>query len=199
MATANHINDPSPTENWRDVPGWGGYYQVSDHGRVRSVDRIVESKRGHRRYRGKIIQPAVKETGHLTVSLYRDCSGSRKGIHTLVAAAFLGPCPDGMEVCHRNSIPSDNRPVNLRYGTRQSNVQDMIAHGTHMHLRKTHCPRGHELVPQNLMRAAWERDGKRQCLACNRASAHISYHRDQRPDRAKIADSYYEAIMRDAA
>ena len=51
-------------------------------------------------------------------------------VHQLVALAFLGPVPDGMQVRHKDRNPSNNRPSNLEYGTPQDNSDDMIKHGT---------------------------------------------------------------------
>lgn len=48
----------------------------------------------------------------------------------LVLLAFVGPCPEGLECCHRNGNARDNRRRNLRYGTRTSNARDKIIHGT---------------------------------------------------------------------
>ncbi len=50
-------------------------------------------------------------------------------VHTLVAAAFHGPCPDGCEVLHINGNLHDNRPENLRYGTHAENMYDIYVQG----------------------------------------------------------------------
>jgi len=68
--------------------------------------------------------------GYLTVGLHKDGKQYTKKVHQLVAAAFLGPCPEGQEVRHKNSNPSDNRADNLTYGTRSDNERDKIANGT---------------------------------------------------------------------
>lgn len=51
-------------------------------------------------------------------------------VHRVVAKLFLGPIPDGMEVCHKNGIKADNRADNLKFGTRLENMQDCLEHGT---------------------------------------------------------------------
>lgn len=48
----------------------------------------------------------------------------------LVMLAFVGPRPDGLDVCHGNGNPADNRLENLRYGTRSENMRDALRHGT---------------------------------------------------------------------
>ncbi len=104
-------------------------------------------------------------SGHLLVSAVRD-DGKRTGIkvHHMVAAAFLGPRPDGTEVRHLNGKPADNRPMNLAWGTRSENQLDSVRHGTHHMASKTHCPAGHGYTPENTRTY----NGKRTCRACNR-------------------------------
>lgn len=51
-----------------------------------------------------------------------------KMVHRLVAAAFLGPCPDGLQVCHSNGNSHDNRLENLRYDTPSNNQADKFQH-----------------------------------------------------------------------
>lgn len=50
-------------------------------------------------------------------------------VHSLVMLAFVGPLPDGWEVCHRNGVATDNRLVNLRYDTPRGNYADKVRHG----------------------------------------------------------------------
>ena len=54
-------------------------------------------------------------------------------MHRLVLAAFIGPCPEGMEACHfPDSDPNNNNLGNLRWDTRKENIHDSIKHGTFM-------------------------------------------------------------------
>lgn len=199
MADAHPSSEQYADEQWKAIPGWEGFYEASDMGRIRSVRRTVKTATGKRTFRSQIIKPTVRKDLHLTVGLYRDGIGKCMRVHRLVMAAFVGPCPEGMEVCHNNGNPADNQPSNLRYDTRSENMIDAAIQGTHNNVRKTHCPRGHVLSMPNLIRAPWEKRRARMCLACNRASAYISNHKDLKPDRAIIADSYYSDIMRSAA
>lgn len=122
-------------EVWKDVPGFEGRYQVSDQGRVRSVDRVVQSINRYtrqpfdRHLKGKILKPGrFTSTGHVSVVLGHKARGSP--VHTLVMLAFVGPCPERMEVCHNNGIASDNRLTNLRYDTRSENIKDIVRQST---------------------------------------------------------------------
>lgn len=56
--------------------------------------------------------------------------GRKYRVHRLVLEAFVGPCPPGMECCHNNGNPADNRLENLRWDTRSANCLDAVQHGT---------------------------------------------------------------------
>jgi hypothetical protein len=115
-------------EEWRDIEGYAGY-QVSNQGQVRSLDRVVQTLRGPWRYKGKVLKPGTDNAGCLDVVLGR--GSNTKTVHSLVAKAFLGPYPDGHEICHGVNGVSDNSVENLRYGTHSSNELDKRRDGTH--------------------------------------------------------------------
>ena len=195
--------DEQPTiaaEHWKPIPGWEGYYEASDHGRIRSVDRIVQRKGRDMHLRGQILRPGMwKQSGHLHVNLTRYSKGHTIGIHRLVAWAFIGPCPDGMEVLHWDDNPKNNHVRNLRYGTRTDNLNDAVRNRKHWQSAKDQCSRGHELSGPNVKPWHMEHKGHRVCLACSRAHGYTRFHKDTKPHFQKIADSYYADIMRDAA
>ena len=158
-------------EEWRAVPGWEGYYEVSGLGRVRSMERTVPSARwGTHRVRSRILRPRVNvRQGYLMVALYKDRVRRDIAIHVLVAAAWHGPRPDGMDVCHANDIKTDNRPENLRYGTRSENLLDAVRNGINYYAKKTHCKNGHEFTPENTAYIAPPgRRPYRRCRTCAR-------------------------------
>lgn len=123
------------SEIWKDIPGYEGRYQASDQGRIRSLDRVVQSKNRYtgkpfdRHIKGRILRPGrFTSSGHVSVILGHKAWCSP--VHTLVMLTFVGPCPKGMEVCHNNGIASDNRLENLRYDTRSENVKDVVRQST---------------------------------------------------------------------
>lgn len=119
-------------ERWRDVIGYEGLYQVSDLGRVRSVDRVVHHYRGGPcRLKGRIIR-AVPHVPirYLAVGLHKDGHRRVVYIHRLVMAAWVGPCPVGHEVRHGPEGVADNSVGNLCYGTRSENMYDGRRDGT---------------------------------------------------------------------
>jgi hypothetical protein len=113
-------------EEWRPVVGKEGLYEVSDQGRVRSLDRIVVRRVGKPFLRkSRILKGNDSVNGYRTVNL-----GKTTYIHQLVLEAFYGPRPAGLEACHRNGVRSDNRADNLRWGSPSSNQMDRAMHGT---------------------------------------------------------------------
>lgn len=120
-------------ENWKAIPGFEGHYEVSDLGRVRSLDREVFSagNNGRRAYRslreGVVLSAGRTASGHYTVALTRGAGSFY--VHRLVMLAFVGEPPQDHEVCHANGDPADNRLENLRYDTRSANNIDASKQG----------------------------------------------------------------------
>lgn len=123
------------TEVWKPVVGFEGLYEVSDQGRVRSLDRYVEVGRGRRFSAGRVLIPCLAG-GYPRVDL---CSDRRypRNVHVLVARAFLGPTPPGHGALHFDGDKTNNRLANLRYGTQGENAADAARHG-HVSRGETH-------------------------------------------------------------
>lgn len=125
-------------EEWRDIPGFEGAYQVSDLGRVRSLDRVVtgvwgRSKQPQTRIkRGQDLRAYVNvdRGGYRYVNLRLDGRQHMRRVACLVALAFLGPRPEGKQVCHENGLAHDDCLPNLRYDTPAGNNADKEKHGT---------------------------------------------------------------------
>ena len=182
-------------EQWRDIPGHPGH-QVSDHGRVRSLDRTITTANGHvRHYKGKILRtPLHPQTGYPHVNLWNRGESQVRYVHSLVAETFIGTRPDGMEVCHNDGNKTHNNVANLRFGTQSENTLDRVAHGTHHEAVKTHCPRGHELFAENIPPSI-AKLGRRTCLACARARSRVYHYPHLKPQFEALADSYFNAIL----
>lgn len=108
-------------EIWRPIPGHKGY-EASSHGRIRSVDRLVTSYTPPRRLKGKVLKQFILWNGYKTTHLGK--AHANKYVHRLVALAFFGPPPQGMEVCHGDDNKQNPRLDNLRYDTRKGNMAD---------------------------------------------------------------------------
>ena len=108
-------------ENWRKVPGFSGY-EVSDHGRIRSL----------RRANARLMNPEIDKDGYSRVALVKDGRYEHQVLSRLVAIAFIGLCPEGKPYCcHEDGVPSNNRPSNLRWDSQAGNISDKLQHGTH--------------------------------------------------------------------
>lgn len=123
-----------PEEEWRPIPGYEGRYQVSNLGRVRSLERLftVTGKRGvyvkrnpARMMRLKVSQPHR----YLSVVLFREGQHREWLVHHLVLMAFVGPRPQGMVCNHLDSNRQNNTPNNLEWVTQFDNRQHSIRKG----------------------------------------------------------------------
>lgn len=125
--------DDVSVERWLPVVGFEGSYEVSDWGRVRGLDRIVRRRDGHtQRIRGRVLMPCPDTHGYLQVNLLRSGKHTKRGVHVLVMAAFIGPRPPGMQIRHGPNGKLDNSLANLSYGTQSENQQDRRRDGTHI-------------------------------------------------------------------
>ncbi len=125
-------------EIWKQVPGYGGFYEASNLGRIRSKDRIVEKFCGlHKKvvkqfYKSRLLNPSKSDKyGHMSVHLGYDKKRINVLVHKLVLLAFVGPAPEGTECCHNNGIASDNRIENLRWDSHANNNADRKRHGNY--------------------------------------------------------------------
>lgn len=101
-------------EEWKLIEGYGSRYAISSEGRVWSF------------YSNKYLRPGIASNGYPTVALGR---GNTRTVHSLVADAFLGPCPKGQLVRHADDVRTNPRLSNLSYGTPTQNIEDAIANG----------------------------------------------------------------------
>ena len=113
-------------ENWKDIPGWEEYYEVSDLGNVRSKVRKLKNNIAIRSYGGKEVKSFLKPNGYMFVNLTTSNLRKQVSVHTLVLTAFIGERPKDYDACHYNGIRTDNRLINLRWDTRKSNHADRI-------------------------------------------------------------------------
>lgn len=122
-------------EIWRPVVGYEGYYEVSDLGRVRSVNRWMPPNlySPGQYLRGRVLKQ--ENTGppgnrrYKRVRLRTDGASHRRLVHHLVLEAFLGPRPAGYEVNHHDGNPGNNVRENLVYVTHAQNIAHADATG----------------------------------------------------------------------
>jgi hypothetical protein len=116
-------------EIWCPVVGYEGFYAVSNFGRVCSISRTIINRGNSHKLKGGILTPILNK-GYQRVTMRRDGKTEYKFCHQMVAAAFIGPCPGGQEVRHKDGNRANPRLDNLEYGTRAQNIADCKEHGT---------------------------------------------------------------------
>ena len=101
-------------ETWKDIPGYGGKYQIDKEG---NVQRVYASGRTRRLTPYKKRRSGGRQRERIMVKLTRDGEGRGKDweLMQLVAMAFLGPPPNGCIPYHRNGFQSDNYLNNIAY------------------------------------------------------------------------------------
>lgn len=158
-------------EQWRPVVGWEGAYEVSDLGRVRSLDRYVRNKHGYRITRGCMLKPQPNSRGYLFVWLGGHRTGSPRTIHRLVLEAFVGLRPTGMVCRHGPGGALDNRLVNLCWGTREENKADELRDQT----RNRGVRHGNAKLTDEIVMACRRRHASGETLAA--LAAEFGVHR----------------------
>lgn len=114
-------------EIWKDVVGWEGVYQISNHGRLKSFKKHQE---------GRILLNNNRDGWYLNVVLQQGGRCSRRWsvkLHTLVALHFVGPRPSKKHhVNHKDMDKQNNRATNLEWVTARDNVMHAISHKPEM-------------------------------------------------------------------
>jgi hypothetical protein len=157
-------------EQWRPVGGHEGWYEVSDHGRVRSIPRVRQRGNGSpMSLQGRVLKGIPDPDGYLYVTVsHADGHRRRRPIHQLVLAAFVGPMPQGQETRHLDGDPANNRLENLCYGTSLENAEDQRRHGRLYWLSRERCESGHEYTPENTLIRSHNGYTERVCRECSR-------------------------------
>lgn len=114
------------TPEWRAVEGYKGLYEVSNDGRVRRV--AGPDSRGHHRQQREM-RSAVDGPGYRIVALCKNGKMRTLRVHRLVARAFIGPCPAGKEVNHKDGDHFNNSDGNLEYVTNAENQAHAVRIG----------------------------------------------------------------------
>lgn len=109
-------------EEWKLIKNYEGLYEVSNLGRIRSLDKLVKGRKGTEYIKkGKILKQIKHVNGYMKIGLTKD--GKRKTflVHRLVAEAFISNPENKPYIDHINTIRDDNRVENLRWATASEN------------------------------------------------------------------------------
>ena len=108
-------------EEWRDISGYEGLYQVSNLGRVRSLTRKITNNERSYLINGKILKENKLANGYLKVGLSANGNSKLHYIHRLGAQAFI-PNPNSYPmVNHKDEDKTNNRVENLEWCTAKYN------------------------------------------------------------------------------
>lgn len=111
-------------EIWEPIKGYEGLYEVSDLGRVRSLERLDALGRWTKT---RILRLSKNQQGYPKVRLFKDNKGKTYPVHKLVAIMFL-PNPDNLpQIDHINTKRDDARLCNLRWCTAKQNCNNPIS------------------------------------------------------------------------
>lgn len=119
-------------EEWRDIEGYEGLYQVSNTGKARSLSHRARNNinDGFRLVEGRELKPYKNHAGYLQITLSKGKSHKRKRyLHVLVAAAFLENPDNLSEINHKDGVKAHNSVDNLEYITHQDNCIHAVENG----------------------------------------------------------------------
>lgn len=115
-------------EAWRDVPNTKGQYQATESGMVRSVS--IGKRTG--RQRGRILSPTASRKGYRCFRICVEGEAPRNvKLHRVIMETFIGPCPAGMQVNHKDGDKTNNTVENLEYVTCKENIRHCWSTGLH--------------------------------------------------------------------
>lgn len=126
-------------ENWKPIKDFEGYYEISNFGRVKSLDRVIESSNGiNKKIKERILKSSENSNGYLIVTLKKNNKRKQFKVHRLVAEAFI-PNPEGKPyIDHINTIRTDNRVINLRWVTQKENCNNELSKKNYSEAQKGH-------------------------------------------------------------
>lgn len=145
MASRKHTTSPAqldlsfdPAEEWRPIHGYEGLYEVSNLGRVRSLDKPTCVGSRTRRKQGRVLRLLKRKKKYLAVRLSKTGQITTLNVHTLVLTAFVGPRPEGLTCNHIDGNSLNNVVENLEWVTPLENIR----HAHALNLIVPFLPRG---------------------------------------------------------
>lgn len=154
-------------EIWKAIPGYEGFYEASTLGNIKALERTVLKNGKEAKLKERILKRHWKRRKSHHSEYYMACL-CRDGIpkywyfHALIMLTFVGPRPEGAEICHGDGNPLNNRLDNLRYGTTTENRWDS-------HRHKTDRSGWHKLTPEDV------KDIKAKCRTISKRKVAAEY------------------------
>jgi len=116
-------------EIWKDIPGYEGYYQVSNKGNIKSLERQKKSGQGYFYRKERILKKILMSTGYHFVHLCKGKNIKMTSCHRLMATAFIPNPENKPQINHKNGNKTDNRLENLEWVTRKENAKHAYDNG----------------------------------------------------------------------
>lgn len=117
-------------EVWKDAVRYEGLYQVSNTGKVKSLERIVSREKWHKqKVDERILKPANDGYKYLMVSLYKNRKRHTEKVHRLVADAFIPNPSNKPQINHIDGVKHNNNAYNLEWVTEKENIQHAVLIG----------------------------------------------------------------------
>lgn len=109
-------------EIWKDIKDYEGYYQISNFGNIRSLDRWINNNGTLVFHMGKVLSPSKSGPGYLQIAFYVDGKTQKKYIHRLVMEAFNPTDNPELEINHIDENKENNMITNLEWVTHKENI-----------------------------------------------------------------------------
>ena len=117
-------------EEWRDIPGYEGFYQVCNTGKIRGLDRVVKGAKGlNYKIKGKITRETKNHLGYIKVRLHKDGVRRELALHRIVAMCFVLNESNNKEVNHLDGNKLNNHYKNLEWCNRSDNMKHAFSIG----------------------------------------------------------------------
>lgn len=126
---------------WKSIDGYEGYYEVSNCGKVRSVDRVImnTTKNGKPRpckIKGRVLKTHTRKDGRLQVALSIEGKLSTQSVHVLVANAFMPNKNKTLEINHIDGEHKNNNVSNLEWVNRDVNIKHAFSNRLYSTMKK---------------------------------------------------------------
>lgn len=158
-------------EVWKDVKGYEGYYQVSNLGNIKSLERIIENsgtRTGYYKIKERILKPRENKSrnGYYELSLRKDGKEKRFKVHRLVACAFIENPYNKPEVNHIDGNKSNNYASNLEWTTSKENKEHAwnIGLNNSNHKKKPIKCNENNMCFESVVQASKELNCDRRCI-----------------------------------
>ena len=114
---------------FKEIPGYEGYYEIDRNGNVRSIKRVIKTKKGTLSINSRSITPRSNNYGYLEIRLSKAGFTKTKFVHRLLAMTYIKNTDNKPEVNHINGVKLDNRLDNLEWVTKSENMKHAFKNG----------------------------------------------------------------------